>query len=106
MKDFLVREYAEKDYGEKNLILVIYDIIDNNRRVKFFKFLSGYLTPVQKSCFEAFLDDEQLEKIISKIDSYINVKEDNVRIYRLSAHGKVYNFGIETGREMEEIVII
>lgn len=39
-------------------ILVIYDIVDNNRRVKFAKKMNGYGFRVQKSAFEAMISRE------------------------------------------------
>ncbi len=105
-ENFYIKTYEEEIYDDKNLILIIYDIIDNKRRTKFFKFLSGYMLPVQKSCFESHLTDKEFEEIKEKIERYIDKGEDNVRCYKLSAYGKVYNFGIDTGKYIEEIVII
>lgn len=96
----------EEEYDYKHLILIIYDIIDNKRRTKFFKLLSGYMMPVQKSCFESHLTDKEFDKLKEKIKYYIDEKEDNVRCYKLSAHGKVYNFGKDRKEYIEEILII
>lgn len=105
-ENYYCKTYDEKIYGEKKLILIIYDIMDNKRRTKFYKFLSGYMTPVQKSCFESHLSDMEFDKLIEQIDRHIDQKEDNVRCYKLSSFGKVYNFGESSYQPIEEIVII
>ena len=46
-------QIAEELEDDKQFILIIYDIVDNKRRVKFAKFLEGYGKRVQKSAFEA-----------------------------------------------------
>lgn len=104
-EDFSIKTSRE-EYDDKHLILIIYDIIDNKRRTKFFKLLSGYMMPVQKSCFESHLTDREFEKLKEKIKYYIEEKEDNVRCYKLSAHGKVYNFGKDRQEYIEEMLII
>lgn len=58
--------YDEKRNDEKKLILIIYDIADNRRRTKFYRYLSGYMTPVQRSCFEGHLSDIEFNKLIKK----------------------------------------
>ena len=55
--------------NDKMFILVIYDIVDNKRRLKFAKTLSGYGKRVQKSAFEALLTRQKYEKLILKIAS-------------------------------------
>lgn len=106
MKDYLIGgKESEKDHN-KNLVLIIYDVADNKRRTKLFKFLSGYLKSVQRSCFENYLTEAQLNKIKSRINYYIDKKEDNVRIYELSAYGKVYNYGQNIDNKIEEILIL
>lgn len=104
-KDFLIKAKEDIFYEEKHLILIIYDIVDNKRRNKFFKLLSGYMIPVQKSCFESHLTESEFEKLAYRIPFYIDKEEDNVRCYKLSAHGKVYNFGSEKNDAIEDIVI-
>lgn len=48
----------ENNYSKKLFVLVIYDIIDNKRRVKFAKEMSGYGFRVQKSAFEALIEEK------------------------------------------------
>ena len=49
----------ENNYSKKLFVLVIYDIIDNKRRVKFAKEMSGYGFRVQKSAFEALIEEDR-----------------------------------------------
>lgn len=74
--------YDDEDYyfqisedlaDDKQFILIIYDIVDNKRRIRFSKFLEGYGKRVQKSAFEAMLSEKSYEKL-----------KQNSRIYRRS----------------------
>ena len=106
MKEFLININRSKEFEEKFLVLIIYDITDNKRRYHFCKYISSYATRVQKSCFETYIGEKLFAEMLSKIDRYINEDEDNIRVYRLSANGKVYNYGIDTGEYIEDVVII
>ena len=100
-------QIAEELEDDKQFILIIYDITDNRRRLKFAKLLEGYGKRVQKSAFEAMLTPSSYEKLVSQIPSYIDYKkgEDNVRIYRITGKGKVTAWG-EVPDFIEEIVVI
>ncbi|MGN1318833.1 MAG: CRISPR-associated endonuclease Cas2 [Lachnospirales bacterium] len=93
----------EPVYSSKKLVLIIYDIIDNKRRLKFSKFLEKYGIRVQKSAFEMIISTKQYNDLVAKIPSYIN-DEDNVRVYRLKAVGEVISWG--SGMTCAEEVII
>ena len=93
--------YDDEDYyfqisdeleSDKEFVLIIYDIVDNRKRVKLAKLLSGYGKRVQKSAFE-------------EIPRYIDKTEDNVRIYKITGKGKVTSWG-EVPEFDEEIVLI
>lgn len=58
---------------KKLYILVIYDIVDNNRRIKFAKKMNGYGFRVQKSAFEAMISEKLYRELIAdiKIDRHI-----------------------------------
>lgn len=60
--------YDDEDYyfqisdeleSDKEFVLIIYDIVDNRKRVKLAKLLSGYGKRVQKSAFEAMLTTQR-----------------------------------------------
>lgn len=63
------------------LVLVIYDIPDDDRRLKLSNFLEGYGRRVQKSCFECFLTLEEMEELYKRIVKRVKRGEDNVRLY-------------------------
>lgn len=106
IEDYLVKTYIESYHEDKHLILVIYDIVDDKRRTVLFKALSGYLTAVQKSCFESYVTDTQFNSMMREILDIIVAAEDNVRVYRLSASGKLYNLGKEPENQAEAVIII
>ena len=93
----------EPKHINKKLVLVIYDIIDNKRRLKFSKFLEQYGIRVQKSAFELIITLKQYNEMLSKIPYYI-IEEDNVRVYKLKIEGEVTAWG--SGLPCAEEVII
>lgn len=106
--------YDDEDYyfqisdeleSDKEFVLIIYDIVDNRKRVKLAKLLSGYGKRVQKSAFEAMLTTKRYNKLIEEIPRYIDKTEDNVRIYKITGKGKVTSWG-EVPEFDEEIVLI
>lgn len=87
-----------KGYSQKKLnylVLVIYDISENKRRNKLFKILEGYGKSVQKSAFECFINDNQLNEVIEKSLVHINKEKDSLRIYKLSGASEKLIFGID-----------
>lgn len=88
----------------KKLVLVIYDITDNKRRLKFVGFLEKYGIRVQKSAFEMIINTKQYDKLISEIPTYISA-DDNIRIYKLKISGQVVSWGSNI-IEPEEVIII
>ncbi|MDY5497366.1 MAG: CRISPR-associated endonuclease Cas2 [Anaerobutyricum sp.] len=97
---------TEESYGKKNFILVIYDIVDNKRRVRFAKKMEGYGFRVQKSAFEALLPESIYQKLIKEIPGYIDAKEDSVRIYRMTGYGEVKMFGQNVTLSSEDVIVI
>lgn len=96
----------ENSYSQKLFVLVIYDIIDNGRRAKFAKAMNGYGFRVQKSAFEALIDERLFEKMKLQIPKLINAKEDSVRIYRMTGYGEVNLFGVNDKIKAEDVVIL
>ena len=52
-------QIAEELEDDKQFILIIYDITDNRRRLKFAKLLEGYGKRVQKSAFILIIKKER-----------------------------------------------
>ena len=101
-------QISEEPESDKCFILIIYDIVDNRRRVKFARLLEGYGKRVQKSAFEAMLSPQKYNKLVSEIPGHIDTQEgeDNVRIYRITGKGKVIAWGESPEVEEEEIILI
>ena len=89
----------------KKFILVIYDIIDNKKRVKLAKVLLGYGFRIQKSCFEAELIQNKYEKLVKELQCFGD-EEDSIRIYSFHDRGQVTVIGKEEYTEIEDIIVI
>ena len=96
----------ENNYSKKLFVLVIYDIIDNKRRVKFAKEMNGYGFWVQKSAFEALIEEKLFIKLKREIPKLIDPEEDSVRIYRMTGYGEVNLFGVNSKIQAEDVMII
>ena len=99
-------QIAEELEDERQFVLIIYDITDNKRRVKFAKLLEGYGKRVQKSAFEALIEEAQLRKLEREIPKFINPEEDSVRIYRMTGYGEVKLYGVNTKIEVEDVILL
>lgn len=96
----------EDEYKDDRLfVLIIYDIVENKRRVKFAKMLLGYGFRVQKSAFEALLPAKKYEKLIYEIPHYIGA-EDSVRLYKIKGKGQVVSWGEGEPQNLEDIILI
>lgn len=88
------------------MYLIIYDIIDDRRRNKIRKLLTGYGAMVQKSCCESYMTGRQYEQLERQLQHMIHWEEDNVRVYQLNGLNRVYNYGTENENAYQEIIII
>ncbi len=86
-------------------VLIIYDIIDNKRRLKLAKYLNGYGFRVQKSSFEAKLTKSKYNQMINGIGKYAT-NEDSIRIYKIIGKGQVTVLGKDYKIDDEEVIII
>ncbi len=86
-------------------VLIIYDIIDNKRRLKLAKYLNGYGFRVQKSSFEAKLTKSKYNQMINGIGKYAT-NEDSIRIYKIIGKGQVTVLGKDYKLDDEEVIII
>lgn len=96
----------ERTSSKQLFVLVIYDIVNNKRRTKFAKEMNGYGFRVQKSAFEALIDESLFVKLQRVIPTLIDEEEDSVRIYRMTGYGEVKLFGLNSKLESEEVMII
>jgi len=98
-------ETDEYVHDNKVFVLVIYDIIDNKKRVKLAKKLLGYGFRIQKSAFEAKLTEKKYRQLLSELKSFEN-SEDSIRVYRIIGQGNVTVFGEQKDTELEDIIVI
>jgi CRISPR-associated protein Cas2 len=81
------------------LYIVVYDITCDKRRNKIANLLEGYGRRVQYSVFECVLSIAKYRELQQKLESKLNLAEDNVRFYPLSQHtiNGVETWGISAG---------
>ena len=96
----------EEFQSERYFVLVIYDIVDNKKRLKLSKYLLGYGIRVQKSAFE-MITKEKYNKLIRELPAYVEEGEDSIRLYKILGKGQMKAWGRENlEEEIEEVVII
>ncbi len=65
------------------LYAISYDLPDDKRRTRVAKTLTNFGERVQYSVFECYLNDTQLARLRGKLETILDEKEDQVRIYRI-----------------------
>jgi CRISPR-associated protein Cas2 len=77
------------------LVLVVYDIADDKRRLKLSNFLEGYGRRVQESVFECFMTLDEMRKLHGRVLKKVEPSLDNVRFYWIApeAVGRVLTIG-------------
>lgn len=98
-------EVGEEERQEKVYVLIIYDIVDNKKRVQLAKYLQGYGFRIQKSAFEAIISKKKYKKLLAGIPRYVG-KDDSVKVYKIIGSGQVTTFGKVSDIEQEELIII
>lgn len=78
----------------RRLYLVAYDITDNTRLNRVRNFLKGWSTGGQKSVYECFLTDAELEDIRRGLEDIIKDDEDRVHILALDGRSRTHTLGI------------
>jgi CRISPR-associated protein Cas2 len=63
------------------MLLVVYDIADNHRRLKLSNFLEAHGRRVQESVFECFIDLEEMPGLFNKARKLLVESEDSLRFY-------------------------
>ncbi len=64
-------------------VIVAYDMVDNRRRAKVHKKLKNYITHIQGSVFEGYMNKNRISKMIKDIIPLIDSREDSLRIWRI-----------------------
>jgi len=66
------------------MVVIVYDISDDKRRLKLSNFLEGYGRRIQLSVFECFLNLQEMRQLYEKVQKQVKPSEDNVRFYWVS----------------------
>ena len=93
----------------KMLVVVVYDIPDDRRRLKVFNLLESYGRRVQYSVFECFLNEKQLKQMYGSIKKLAKPNDgDNVRAYWVpkESWGKGFTLGSNPPEEPPNLYII
>ena len=99
-------EVLKKVVNRSYFTVVIYDIMDNKRRVKVAKELLGYGDRVQYSGFESYLTQKQIDRLTERLKILIDHTQDRIRIYKISGKPQVTVFGNIPMTFEEEFTII
>jgi len=67
------------------LVLIVYDIPDDQRRHKLATFLEGHGRRVQLSVFECFISLPDMKRLHNQVKRQVKPTEDNVRFYWIAA---------------------
>jgi CRISPR-associated protein Cas2 len=81
--------------NERSFYVVVYDIVEDRRRLKVAKELEKLGERIQFSVFELYLTPKELEKLKTRLGKLIHKKDDRVRVYGLcaSCQAKIWSLG-------------
>lgn len=65
----------------KLVYLISYDIADQKRLSRIYRYMKGKAIHLQKSVFYIALGNNGLHKILNEIKEIMNSKEDDIRVY-------------------------
>ena len=105
MEDYFFSTVEENTQEKKAYVLIIYDLVDNAKRVRLAKFLQGYGFRVQKSAFEALISFSLYNKLLREIGVYVD-EEDSIRIYKIVGQGQVTILGKNEKVQNDDCIII
>jgi len=90
------------------LVLVVYDVSDDKRRLKLSNFLEGYGRRVQESVFECFISLDQMKKLHAQVKKRVKPDVDNVRFYWIPSDAlpKALAIGSELPKPPPNVYII
>lgn len=72
-----------REMTERTFYLFTYDIADPKRLIKIAKILESIGERVQDSVFEAYLTEEELQRLLQRTKKIMREEEDSLRIYML-----------------------
>lgn len=74
----------EKEFAKKKsfFCIIIYDIVNNKRRLKLARLLEAFGLRVQRSCFEVDLEKSNYQTLIRELEDFYDPDQlDNIIIY-------------------------
>jgi CRISPR-associated protein Cas2 len=77
----------------RHLYLVAYDVACPKRLYRVYRFLLGYKIGGQKSFFECWLTDAELETIKYQLANLMNEQDDRIHILQLDPRQEIECFG-------------
>ena len=94
--------------SERSFYIIVYDVVNDKRRLKVAKELEAVGERVQYSVFEVFLTSSELKKLKKRLKKRVDIKEDSVRIYFLcnQCREKAEEFGVGEFTKPPEVTII
>jgi len=78
----------------RTLYIIAYDITDERRLNRVRDFLKGYSTGGQKSVYECFLTDGELNYVKSQLKDLIDEDTDRVHIFVMDGRSRTHTLGI------------
>ncbi len=93
---------------ERSFFVVVYDVVDDKRRLKIARYLESIGERAQKSVFEVYLTPQELEKLLRRMKKLINEEEDGVRVYQLceNCRAKVHSLGLGEIPQPPRLVLV
>ena len=101
----LPQDPGQPERNGKFLVVVIYDVADNKRRLKIAKTLKGYGKRVQKSAFECIINRKQYDTMIQKLVASVD-ETDLLRVYRIAGSADVKVWGDVALTTLDEDMIV
>jgi CRISPR-associated protein Cas2 len=95
------------DNRTTTLYVVAYDIVEDRRRTKVHKLLSGFGRWTQYSLFECYLTEKDYVQLRRKLDKHLSTSQDSVRFYPLcqACRKRVETIGSERPEEPDLFLI-
>ncbi|MHA2616646.1 MAG: CRISPR-associated endonuclease Cas2 [bacterium JZ-2024 1] len=93
---------------QKRHIVISYDIPDDERRNELHSLLLAYGVPVQFSVFECELKEEEILKLLHRMERILNREEDSVILYFLCEHciQNIQRLGVKKNIIPDDIIIV
>lgn len=79
---------------DRTLYLIAYDVREDRRLTAVHNLLKGYSTGGQKSAYECFLTDGELNHVKRHIEGLILDAEDRVHIFQMDGRSRTHVLGI------------